>query len=140
MAKGVRTHSSAKGRGSGPLRGLSKSHGRRHQTRSKKRRLHSKRMKPLSAFFLFMKDKRPLLRCENPTWSVIQMAKKLGSMWHQQPTADKEKYKRQAAKMRQAYRKKKRTRRSRERKKKAKKRSARTGCDKLVEGLETLCC
>ena len=50
-----------------------------------------------------MKDKRCDLQCANPNWDVIQMAKKLGCMWHQQPSADKERYKKTASQQYQAY-------------------------------------
>uniref|UniRef100_A0A8D2L0S9 HMG box domain-containing protein n=1 Tax=Varanus komodoensis TaxID=61221 RepID=A0A8D2L0S9_VARKO len=97
MAKGCCNRCSKKG---GKLNPLRKAKSRRQQARSRcgaRGRRRSGRRRPLPAFFLFMKDKRPALQCEHPDWTVIQMAKSLGSMWHQQPQADKERYKKKAA-------------------------------------------
>lgn len=104
MTKGYRTHCSKKRQRSSRLRRVTKSH-RRHRTRSKRRKHHSKRRRPLPAFFLFMADKRPSLRCDYPSWTVVQMAKRLGAMWHQQSTGDKEKYKKKAAQLWSQYHK-----------------------------------
>ncbi|KAJ7304361.1 hypothetical protein JRQ81_011912 [Phrynocephalus forsythii] len=100
MAKGNRCHCPKSGKRSFSLR---RPKSRRQQTRSRSRRKQSRGRRPLPAFFLFMKDKRCDVKCANPSWDVIQMAKKLGSMWHQQPSADKERYKRTASQLRQAY-------------------------------------
>ncbi|CAM2104685.1 unnamed protein product [Caretta caretta] len=86
---------------SDPLRGVRRSQRKRYG----KRVNQTTRKRPLSAFFLFMAAHRPALKRSNPGWSMVEIAKKLGTMWHQQPDKDKEKYKQQAAQLRQKKRK-----------------------------------
>uniref|UniRef100_A0A8C4W0K8 HMG box domain-containing protein n=1 Tax=Gopherus evgoodei TaxID=1825980 RepID=A0A8C4W0K8_9SAUR len=71
------------------------------QRRRGKRGNQTKRKRPLSAFFLFMAAHRPALERSNPGWTMVEIAKKLGTMWHQQPDKDKEVYKQKAAQLRQ---------------------------------------
>uniref|UniRef100_A0A8C0GSG5 HMG box domain-containing protein n=1 Tax=Chelonoidis abingdonii TaxID=106734 RepID=A0A8C0GSG5_CHEAB len=80
-----------------PLRGVRRS----QRKRRGKRGNQTKRKRPLSAFFLFMAAHRPALERSNPGWSMVEIAKKLGTMWHQQPDKDKEMYKQKAAQLRQ---------------------------------------
>uniref|UniRef100_A0A8C3T973 HMG box domain-containing protein n=1 Tax=Chelydra serpentina TaxID=8475 RepID=A0A8C3T973_CHESE len=86
---------------SDPLRGVRRS----QRKRRGKRGNQTKRKRPLSAFFLFMAAHRPALRKSNPGWTMVEIAKKLGTMWHQQPDKDKEMYKQKAAQLRQKKRK-----------------------------------
>lgn len=87
-----------------------KGFGKRRKQRGRKRR-------PLPAFFLFMKDRRSKLKCDNPNWNIIQVAKRLGTMWHQQPNNAKENYKRKAAQLWQSYSRSKGCKTKRKRKK-----------------------
>uniref|UniRef100_A0A8C5SEF8 HMG box domain-containing protein n=1 Tax=Laticauda laticaudata TaxID=8630 RepID=A0A8C5SEF8_LATLA len=92
-------------------------HGAKRKGLGKTRKQRGQKRRPQSAFFLFMKDRRSKLKCDNPNWNVIQMAKRLGTMWHQQPHNDKENYKRKAAQLWQSYSKSKGCRTKRKRKK-----------------------
>lgn len=140
-----RCHAS-KGKKSSPLRSVSKLHRRRQRTRSVRRRARSRKRRPLPAFFLFMKDHRPQLKCNHPDWDVIQIAKRLGVMWHQQSCEDQEKYKKEAARLRQANRggrqRKACGRRQKKRRKKRtpRKKSPKKGCKSLTDGLGSLAC
>uniref|UniRef100_A0A8C6YI85 HMG box domain-containing protein n=1 Tax=Naja naja TaxID=35670 RepID=A0A8C6YI85_NAJNA len=98
------------------LKRSAKSH-RRRKHFGKTRKQRGRKRRPLPAFFLFMKDRRSKLKCDNPNWNVIQMAKRLGTMWHQQPHNDKENYKRKAAQLWQSYSRSKGCRTKRKRKK-----------------------
>lgn len=93
----------AKKKKSNPLRGVR----RVPNTRDRKKSRRTK--KPLPAFFLFMADHRPALKKSNPRWTVVDVAKELGAMWHKQPEKDKDRYKQKAAQMRQKTQKKKET-------------------------------
>lgn len=113
------------------------------RTQSKRRRQRqSAKQKPLPAFFLFMEDHRPQLRCENPHWTVVQMAKKLGAAWHQQTKAEKERYLKKAARLRNAYSKLNRIgcSKKRKRKTKKKKKTNKSCCRKILDDLECLVC
>ncbi|XP_064491001.1 high mobility group protein B4 [Pseudopipra pipra] len=67
----------------------------------------SGRSRPLPAFFLFMAQHRKSLQATNPRWTVVQMAKRMGKMWHKLPQRERERYMDQADRMksgRGAYR------------------------------------
>ncbi|KAJ7427951.1 hypothetical protein WISP_02543 [Willisornis vidua] len=67
----------------------------------------SGRSRPLPAFFLFMAQHRKELQSAHPNWTVVQMAKRLGKMWHKLPRKEKERYMEQAERLkgqRGAYR------------------------------------
>lgn len=137
------------------LKRSAKPHRRRKGFGARRKRRGRKR-RPLPAFFLFMKDRRPKLKCDNPNWDVIQMAKRLGTMWHQQPNNDKENYKRKAAQLWQSYSGSKgcRTKRKRKkrklgrrkcrvpktRKRKAAKKTKQCKCEELERVLKSLFC
>uniref|UniRef100_A0A8C8RAW3 High mobility group box 4 n=1 Tax=Pelusios castaneus TaxID=367368 RepID=A0A8C8RAW3_9SAUR len=82
---------------SDPLRGVRSSQRKRRGKRSGQ----TKRKRPPSAFFLFMAAHRPALKRSNPHWTMVEITKKLGTMWRQQPDKEKEMYKQKAAQLRQ---------------------------------------
>ncbi|XP_071406147.1 high mobility group protein B2-like [Pithys albifrons albifrons] len=60
--------------------------------RGTKRVCFTDQSRPLPAFFLFMAQHRKELRSAHPNWTVVQMAKRLGKMWHKLPIRIKEQY------------------------------------------------
>ncbi|XP_027759057.1 high mobility group protein B1-like [Empidonax traillii] len=59
----------------------------------------SSRARPLPAFFLFMAQHRKSLQASYPNSTVVQMAKRMGRMWHKLPRREQERYMNQAERM-----------------------------------------
>ncbi|KAI3354101.1 hypothetical protein L3Q82_018653, partial [Scortum barcoo] len=59
--------------------------------------------RPPSAFFLFCADFRSKVKGENPGLSIGDTAKKLGAMWNDSPSEDKQPYEKKAAKLKEKY-------------------------------------
>ncbi|XP_037005537.2 high mobility group protein B4 [Artibeus jamaicensis] len=59
--------------------------------------------RPPSSFLLFCKDHYAQLKKENPTWSVVQVAKASGKMWAVTTDAEKQPYEQRAALLRAQY-------------------------------------
>ncbi|KAM7098714.1 high mobility group protein B4 [Molossus nigricans] len=70
--------------------------------RRRKRDPHAPR-RPPSSFLLFCQDHYAELKRENPTWSVVQVAKASGKMWSAKPDAEKQLYEQRAALLRAKY-------------------------------------
>ena len=75
--------------------------GRRKKRR--KRDPHAPR-RPPSSFLLFCQDHYAQLKSENPSWSVVQVAKASGKMWSAKTDVDKQPYEQRAALLRAKYR------------------------------------
>lgn len=58
---------------------------------------------PPSSFLLFSLDHFAQLKQENPTWSVVQVAKETGKMWSKTMDADKKPYTQKAELLRAKY-------------------------------------
>ncbi|XP_031234584.1 high mobility group protein B4 [Mastomys coucha] len=59
--------------------------------------------KPPSSFLLFSLDHYARLKQENPSWTVVQVAKATGKMWSTTADVDKKTYEQKAALMRAKY-------------------------------------
>jgi len=59
--------------------------------------------RPLSAFFLFSQDERPDIKKRNPTMSVGDMSKEIGSKWKKASDDVKKRYEQKAAGEKQKY-------------------------------------
>ncbi|XP_016074437.1 PREDICTED: high mobility group protein B4 [Miniopterus natalensis] len=59
--------------------------------------------RPPSSFLLFCQDHYAQLKRENPTWSVVQVAKASGKMWSAQADMEKQTYEERAALLRAKY-------------------------------------
>jgi len=61
--------------------------------------------RPPSAFFVFCADFRPKVKGETPGLSIGDVAKKLGEMWNNLSSEDKQPYEKKAAKLKEKYEK-----------------------------------
>ncbi|XP_066120879.1 high mobility group protein B4 [Saccopteryx bilineata] len=68
----------------------------------RKRDPHAPR-RPPSSFLLFCQDHYTQLKRENPTWSVVQVAKAAGKMWATKTDMEKQQYEQRAATLRAKY-------------------------------------
>eukprot|EP01084_Bolivina_argentea_P061626 112660_1 len=59
--------------------------------------------KPLNSFFLFMKERRPIIRKEQPNKSMQEISKLLGQEWKSMSSDDKLKYKLAAIHLKKKY-------------------------------------
>uniref|UniRef100_A0A8C0S1H4 High mobility group protein B4 n=1 Tax=Canis lupus familiaris TaxID=9615 RepID=A0A8C0S1H4_CANLF len=59
--------------------------------------------RPPSSFLIFCQDHYAQLKRENPTWSVVQVAKASGRMWSVTSGAEKQPYEQRAAVLRARY-------------------------------------
>lgn len=59
--------------------------------------------RPPSAFFIFCADFRPKIKGESPGLSIGDVAKRLGEMWNNTATEEKQPYEKRAAKLREKY-------------------------------------
>lgn len=71
--------------------------------RRRKRDPHAPR-RPPSSFILFCQEHYAQLKRENPSWSVVQVAKASGKMWAAKADAEKLPYEQRAALLRAKYR------------------------------------
>ena len=63
--------------------------------------------RPMTAYFLFMGEKRAEVKNSNPDFKVGDIAKELGKMWAGIDVAEKERFEKKAAKLKEVYAKKK---------------------------------
>jgi len=63
--------------------------------------------RPPSSYFLFTKDRRPVLKNENPNLSVTDLAIKLGEEWNNMDAKKRHPYEKEAAKLKSIYDKEK---------------------------------
>jgi len=61
--------------------------------------------RPPSAFFVFSADFRPKVKGETPGLSIGDVAKRLGEMWNNLSSEDKQPYEKKAAKLKEKYEK-----------------------------------
>ena len=61
--------------------------------------------RPPSAFFLFCSEYRPKIKGEHPGLSICDIAKKLGEMWNNTASDDKQPCEKKAAKLKEKYEK-----------------------------------
>ncbi|KAM6219371.1 high mobility group protein B4 [Rhynchocyon petersi] len=59
--------------------------------------------RPPSSFILFCKEHYAQLKRENPSWSVVQVAKATGTMWSTKTDVEKQPYEEKAALLRAKY-------------------------------------
>ncbi|KAG7269637.1 hypothetical protein CRUP_016428 [Coryphaenoides rupestris] len=63
--------------------------------------------RPPSAFFIFCGDFRPKIKGETPGLTIGDVAKKLGEMWNNTASEDKQPYEKKASKLKEKYEKSK---------------------------------
>ena len=63
--------------------------------------------RPMTAYFLFMGEKRAKVKNANPDFTVGDISKELGKMWANIGVAEKERFEKKAAMLKEVYAKKK---------------------------------
>lgn len=58
-----------------------------------------------SAFFIFCSEFRPKVKSEHPGLSIGEVAKKLGELWNNTNSEDKQPYEKKASKLKEKYEK-----------------------------------
>lgn len=58
-----------------------------------------------SAFFIFCSEYRPKVKADSPGLTIGEVAKKLGEMWNNTSSEDKQPYEKKAAKLKEKYEK-----------------------------------